>query len=92
MLLASLEARRLVFNASHASEQIPLFFLVHAHLLKNRNGVGCRKQESIIGYDHTTLRRHMAAKHKVCGLLSYQTFVLTRFTELGPLSTLVPKK
>ena len=28
-------------------------------------GQGCRKQESILGYDHTTLRRHMASKHKV---------------------------
>lgn len=37
-------------------------------------GQGCRKQESILGYDHTTLRRHMAAKHKVRFLYLYFLF------------------
>ena len=36
-----------------------LFFIFESQ------GQGCHKQESILGYDHMTLRRHMASKHKV---------------------------
>ena len=57
-------------------------------------GKGCRKQESILGYDHTTLRRHMASKHKVRFLhlyfLSYRLLLYKKIP--GSVSELVQEK
>jgi hypothetical protein len=54
-------------------------------------GLGCRKQESILGYDHTTLRRHMQWKHRV---YIYNIFynIFYSFSATGPIQELVQKK
>jgi len=62
------------------------YIYINDYLFTDRNGYGCTTRESILVYDCTTLRRHMASLHKVwlCFSIKFPFLINGTLTETIP--------